>query len=277
MPVPPPLDPNERDWLGTIPLTKGSNVIVVTVEDDAGNKTPSSITIDYNPASDGVPPGITIVNPIVDVYDTTSSPILITVSVTDNDGIASVTWTNDGTGSSGVGTFVNGTTWDASVALSAGVNTIVLTAHDASGNIAQDSVIVNFSPVVGVDIANPVVAITSHPTGVPLNVSSPLLTLSGTASDNVLVADVVWLNAATSASGGADGTTTWDAPLVLVPGTNVITLRVYDSSGNTDTDQITINYSPPPPFVPAGHCGLLGVDGLVLVAAAWLLRRRRAS
>lgn len=278
VPVPAVADPNERDWLGTVPLAKGNNVIVVTVVDDAGNKTTSTITISYDPASDGIPPGITIVNPATNVYDTTTSPVLITVSATDNDGIASVTWTNSGTGSSGYATFMTGTNnWNALIAMSAGVNTIVFTAHDPSGNTDQDSMIVNFSPVVGVDIANPVVNITSHPTGVPLNVSSPTITLSGIASDNVLVADVVWLNAATSASGGADGTTTWDAPLVLVPGTNVITLRVYDSSGNTDTDQITINYSPPPPYVPAGHCGLLGVDGLVLAAAALLLRRRRAS
>jgi MYXO-CTERM domain-containing protein len=221
-----------------------------------------------------VPPAITITGPtLLDVWDASSSPLLLTMAVLDNVGVASVTFFNAATGGDGVGTPVVADTWTASVALALGANPITVTVRDPAGNTATDALVVNFIPGPG-DSSNPVVTITSHPTGTTLDWASSVIDLAGIASDNVQIATVIWSNAANARSGSADGTDAWTTTLLLVPGINVITMRTYDTSGNTDTDQITILYTPPPlppEHIPGGHCGLLGLEVLALIA----LRRRR--
>jgi hypothetical protein len=65
------------------------------------------------------------------------------------------------------------------------------------------------------------------------------IAISGTAADNVAVADVQW-----STSGGdfgmATGTTVWTATVPLLVGTNVVTLRAYDAAGNSGWRAMTI-------------------------------------
>ncbi|HYE99431.1 MAG TPA: hypothetical protein VEJ18_11000, partial [Planctomycetota bacterium] len=265
------------DWDADVPLASGVNVIVVTAVDDAGNTTSATITITYDSPSDAVLPAVTIAGPtLLDLWDASTSPLTLTISATDNVGIAAVTWSNAGTGGDGVASLVGGSTWTADVALAQGANTITVTARDAAGNTATDTLIVNF--VVAPDAADPTVTITSHPTGTTVNVSDALLLLGGTASDNTAVAGVVWTNAATGGTGGADGTTTWAAGVLLVDGINVITVRAYDSTGRVDTDQITVLYTAPPlppEVLPSGHCGLLGGEALLLLLGLPALRRRR--
>lgn len=261
-------------WAASIPLTNGTNVIVATAVDDAGNTTTATISIDFDSGADVSTPSISFTGPVPLLDPWTSSPILVTLDVTDDIGVASVTWTNSGTGGNGIATFVSGTTWTASVALALGTNRLTFTAFDAAGNTATDVLTVNFFPTPG-DTSNPVVTIVNPPTGVPLNVTVAALTLSGTASDNVAVAEVIWSNVATGETGSADGTNTWTGTLILTPGTNVITVRVFDTSGNTDTDQLTVVYSPPAPVIPAGHCGLLGLEGFLLLALCRRLARRK--
>jgi hypothetical protein len=279
----PPAGGTVVSWDADVPLTAGANVIVVTARDDAGNTTTATITVTYNPSSDAIPPAVTIALPtLLDLWDSTVSPIGLGITASDNagtSGVASVTWFNAATGGDGVATYVLGTTWTASVGLAAGANTITVTAYDPAGNTATDFIIVNFIPPPG-DSANPVVTITSHPTGTTLAWAASTIPLGGTASDNVAIATVVWLNALTGMSGSADGTDVWTAAILLGPGINVLTVRTYDTSGNTDTDQITVTYTPPPPppeFVPAGHCGLTGLDGITLLALLALAKRLSGS
>ncbi len=268
------------NWTADIPLANGANVIVVTAVDDAGNTASATIVVDFQSGADGVPPTVSVTGPtLADVYDSTVSPLLITISATDDVGVSSVRWTNSGTGGDGTAVPGLGTVWTTTVGLAFGANVITITARDPAGNTAVDTLIVNFVPAPG-DAAAPLVTILTPPTGATVNAAGVTLDMAGTASDNVDLATVVWSNPATGETGSADGLNTWTLTLNLAAGINIITVRAYDTSGNTDTDVITVLYTPPPPppeEVPAGSCGLVGLDAWLLLVglAAW--RRRSTS
>jgi hypothetical protein len=270
--------PNPVNWSADIPLVNGINEIVATATDDAGNSATATIFISYDSGSDGVLPGITVTGPtLLSIYSSTSSPLLVTLSATDDVGVAAVRWTNSEMGADGSATPGPGTAWTADIPLILGSNTLTFTASDPSGNAATDTLTVNFLPPPG-DGSAPLVSITSHSTASSLGVSVQGLTLSGIASDNVLVTGITWANAADGSGGSADGTTSWLVDLNLVSGINIITIKAYDSSGNVDTDQITVVYTPPPPppeEQAAGYCGLLGIETFGVLAMIALLRRRR--
>lgn len=61
--------------------------------------------------------------------------------------------------------------------------------------------------------------------------SEATITLRGSASDNVGVAQVTWTNSV-GFSGTASGTTSWQASVPLRVGTNTITIRAWDAAGN---------------------------------------------
>jgi hypothetical protein len=94
------------------------------------------------------------------------------------------------------------------------------------------------------DLAKPVIAVTSVVTntgGVPTS-----LIISGTATDNVAVTNVLyslnhadWTNATTGNSWS-----NWTVQVTMVPGTNTVSLRAVDSSGNqaTTTNAVKIFY-----------------------------------
>ncbi|HEX7897447.1 MAG TPA: SBBP repeat-containing protein [Planctomycetota bacterium] len=269
-------------WTTNVPLTSGPNVIVVTAVDDAGNLATDSVTVTYTPATaDTTDPILTIDQPVnTDLYTAVSSPLDITVLATDNDGVAAVTWTNSGTG--GAGTATPSATvpeWTLRVGLALGTNLIKVTAVDPSGNTSSDTLIVTFTPAAP-DGIPPSITIVSPPSATTFNTAVGTVTVTGTSLDGTAVAEVVWINGASLVTGSAIGTLAWTADVPLVPGINVLTFRVYDTSGNTLDSQLTVLYTPPPPppeDVPAGSCGLLGLDAwaLLLGLAAW--RRRRST
>src|SRR5207247_5085435 len=95
------------------------------------------------------------------------------------------------------------------------------------------------------------------------------LTLGGTASDDVGVAQVTWVNSA-GASGTATGTTSWTASgIVLQPGANGLTVTATDAAGNTATDTLTVTLSdttPPAVSITAPAAGAT-VTGTITVSA----------
>lgn len=97
----------------------------------------------------------------------------------------------------------------------------------------------------GADVTIPTVTITGPTSSPTYDTTTGILTLSGTASDNVAVALVSWSNDR-GGGGTATGTTSWTIPLIALEGANVITVRSQDSSGNLSTpDTITVTYTPP--------------------------------
>jgi hypothetical protein len=82
-----------------------------------------------------------------------------------------------------------------------------------------------------------------------LRISSPASTiaatsrasfpLKGTASDNIGVVSVKWWNSA-GGSGDATGTNFWSVEVPVSLGTNAITIRAFDSAGNSSWRAVTV-------------------------------------
>ena len=88
----------------------------------------------------------------------------------------------------------------------------------------------------------PVIIIDSPTSDPTYNISGNTINISGTASDNVEVTEVTWVNSTTGGSGVAVGTTSWSiANIPLDAGNNSITITARDPSGRLGTDSITVN------------------------------------
>ncbi|SEC18389.1 S-layer homology domain-containing protein [Paenibacillus sp. GP183] len=99
------------------------------------------------------------------------------------------------------------------------------------------------------DTTPPIVQITSPTvTGTTYTVSTPTITVSGTAWDNISVDGVAYsltVSGVTYKQGTAIGTTNWSVPdLQLQQGNNVVTITAKDLSGNTTSKSISIIYTP---------------------------------
>jgi hypothetical protein len=94
------------------------------------------------------------------------------------------------------------------------------------------------NPPSGADTTPPSLRIVS-PGSTIVSTSSPAISLSGTASDNVGVTAVKW-STSTGASGDASGAASWSVRAPLLVGTNVVTVRAYDAAGNSTWRSITV-------------------------------------
>ncbi|NKE72969.1 fibronectin type III domain-containing protein [Candidatus Manganitrophus noduliformans] len=128
----------------------------------------------------------------------------------------------------------------------AGVTKVTTKFNGQSAHInitVTDSV----SPHTPSDQSSPSIAITTPTTASTYNTTSSTVTLSGTASDNVGVTQVSWVNSR-GGSGTASGTTNWSVSnITLQTGDNVITITARDAAGNTASDTLTVTLSVPTP------------------------------
>ena len=191
------------------------------------------------PATDTTPPTASISTPTTATsYSTTSSSINVSGTAADNVGVTQVRWASD-RGGSGV---ANGTTsWSVSgISLVSGTNVITITAFDAAGNQGTDSLTVTYATA---DTTQPTPTISAPTTGTTYPATSSTIALSGTAADNVGVAQVRWTSDR-GGSGVASGTTSWSASgIPLLGGTNVITITAVDAAGNQGADTLTVTYT----------------------------------
>jgi hypothetical protein len=191
-------------------------------------------------ARDTTPPTITITAPTTaSTWTASASPLVVSGTAADNVGVKSVKWSNAATGASGT---ASGTTaWSASIALAAGQNLITVTARDAAANAGSDTITVTYNAA---DTTAPSVIISSPTTANSYCTPASPLGLGGTASDNVGVTSITWMNAASNTWGLVTGTTSWTASVPLLPGGNVITIQAVDAAGNKGTDSITAAWNP---------------------------------
>ncbi|HSR14038.1 MAG TPA: triple tyrosine motif-containing protein, partial [Thermodesulfobacteriota bacterium] len=91
----------------------------------------------------------------------------------------------------------------------------------------------------------PAVRITA-PTSNPLYpTSESVINVSGTASDNVGVTEVTWVNSSTGAAGIASGSSSWAIEgIALKTGSNPISVTAKDAAGNKGTAALTVMYTP---------------------------------
>jgi hypothetical protein len=93
------------------------------------------------------------------------------------------------------------------------------------------------------DTTRPSVTINSPVTSASYISLNSTISLGGTASDNVGVAQVTWSNSL-GGSGTASGTGSWSVgSITLQNGTNTITVTARDAAGNTGIDTLIVTYS----------------------------------
>jgi PA14 domain/Putative Ig domain/Glucodextranase, domain B len=137
------------NWSVSVPLAAGTNKIIVTARDAAGNDASDMITVATTGSggsggsgggTDTTPPSIKITGPTsTGSYTTTASTMTLSGTASDDFGVAQVTWSSDrGNGGTATGT----SNWSGSVPLAAGTNNIIVTARDAAGNDASDVITV---------------------------------------------------------------------------------------------------------------------------------------
>ena len=93
-----------------------------------------------------------------------------------------------------------------------------------------------------IDTVLPTISISSPSNGQTF--TTPTVTVSGTASDNVYVSKVE-VSVGSGSWQTASGTTSWSIQVTLNSGSNTIYARVTDTSGNTKETSVTVNYNPP--------------------------------
>ena len=197
--------------------------------------------------TDTTPPTIAITSPVGSgqTYATGTGTVNVSGTASDNVGVVNVIWANNrGGGGSASGT----TSWSApGIALQSGSNAITVTAYDAAGNNGAATIYVNYTPG---DTTPPTIAITSPVgSGQTYATGTGTVNVSGTASDNVGVVNVIWANNR-GGGGSASGTTSWSAPgIALQSGSNTITVTAYDAAGNNGAATIYVNYTPGVPAV----------------------------
>ncbi len=190
---------------------------------------------------DTIDPTVTITEPTSgSTYSTSSAELNIGGTATDNVAVTSVRWTNSRGGS---GTCSGTSSWSKNnIDLSSGKNVITVTARDAAGNTATDTLTVTYTPP---DTTGPTVTITEPTSGSTYSTSIAELNIGGTATDNVAVTSVRWTNSR-GGSGTCSGTSSWSKNNIdLSSGKNVITVTARDAAGNTATDTLTVTYTPP--------------------------------
>jgi len=219
-----------------IALQSGSNILTVTARDAAGNTNTDTLTVTYTP--DTTAPVVQITGPTSNATLTVAAtPMTLSGTASDAVGVTQVSWSNSRGGS---GTATGTTSWSVSnLALQTGSNVLTVTARDAAGNVRTDSLTVTYN-----DTTQPAVSITSPTSNATLTTTASPLTLGGSASDNVAVTQVSWVNNR-GGSGTATGTTSWSASgIVLLSGSNTLTVTARDAAGNTRTDTLTVTYNP---------------------------------
>ncbi len=182
-------------------------------------------------------PTVTITSPTSDnSYNTSEDSLDISGTASDNVGITRVTWSNDRGGS---GDCTGATSWSASdISLYDGANIITITAQDAAGNTATDTL-----TVTKTEDAPPTISFAFPTTGGSYETTQSQLSIGGTASDDMGIAQVTWANDR-GGSGTCTGTTSWSASgIALYEGANVITATAQDTAGQTTSTTLTVNKS----------------------------------
>ena len=129
--------------VGGITLQAGTNILIVTARDTAGNTQSDTLIVTYTP-----PPTssltVTIRYPTSDpTYQASTKSLIMMGKVSGGHDVKRLTWTNDrgGSGNASAGTS-SGTT--SMIYLEPGTNAITVTAIDMAGNTGRDTLVVNY-------------------------------------------------------------------------------------------------------------------------------------
>jgi hypothetical protein len=221
------------NWTADITLRRGTNVITVVAWDAAGNHTTATVTVVYDPA-DTTNPSVAITTPVSNAA--AGTPATVAGTASDDVGVTGIRWGNEATGASG--RLTPGANWTVDIPLKAGANRIVVTVSDLAGNEASATRTLNYAPAA--EGAAPTIMVTTPAPPPTAVVDVSPFAVIGTASDATGISRVTWSNAASGASGVAQGADDWTADVPLLLGTNLITVTAEDPFGNAASAQVTL-------------------------------------
>jgi hypothetical protein len=214
-------------WSAAIALQIGTNVLTVTGTDAAGNRGTATITVTRNS-----PPTLAAVSNQTNAQGQAAS---LQLSGADADGDV-LSYGGNGLPT---GLAINVSTGRISgTPTKAGTYPVTVTVSDGMQTATR-----SFTwTITGGDTVAPAVTITGPTTSASYTTTSSTISLRGTASDNIGVTQVSWVNSR-GGSGIATGTTSWSAGISLQSGSNVLTVTARDAAGNTKTDVLTVTFN----------------------------------
>jgi len=245
----------------SIPLAMGDNIITVLANDTVC----ATLTIHAIDPTIAALVNVGISKPTTG--PTISQPLNITATATSTTGLTmhSVNWYNS-TGLSGSLTLKSGSYTGGKGILQPGTNEITVVATDTLGNTG-----INSTKPVYLDDDGPTLNITSPYSGAVYNTTNQYITISGNSDDNVGFnppngSPLTWSNSRDSGNGGGNCNVTgiitppvaptsipnipghvkvtWTTPVFrLYKGLNNITVVATDTSLNTNTATVVVNYA----------------------------------
>ena len=216
------------------PSAAGTYNVTILVTDSLVTVSRSFVWTITSPAADTTAPALTITS---HTNGQTLSAASVTISGTATDsgrggnGVSSVT-VNSQAATGGTASGSTTASWSRTLTLTPGANTIAVQATDTRGNIATQSLTLNYS-IAPVPNLNPTISITSAANFETTNTTT---TITATVADpNGTVASVGWARTyPTTASGSCSvvsGTATCSGVGLVGKANNAFTLTVTDNNG----------------------------------------------
>ena len=208
------------------------------------------------PSPDPAPTSPLVIAVIAPPSTTTSASISLSGTASGGSGSVQVSWT---TAAGATGVAQGSSSWFIpAIPLTAGANTINVTAEDSLGNLVTSSVTVTYqsttpppsdpnpppappnpNPPSGPGTTPPSLTILSPSTTNYVTAASSLV-VSGIATDNAGVTSVTWATS-NGTTGTANGATNWSTPAIpLYVGATTIIITASDAAGNTTWRSLTV-------------------------------------
>ncbi|GEM_PF-2031113 len=212
----------ENIWEGSIVAEEGTHAVSVSASDVAGNTAIDESASYTATTSDKTAPVINSVT-LSDSTPETGNSITVTVDVTDNVGVNSVT-------ASGV-SLVNtgGNIWGGSIVAEEGTHTVSVSAYDNSGNAGVDES-VSYTATTS-DKTAPLINSVSLSSTTPETGDS--ITVTVDVTDNVGVSSVTTSGVSLVNTGG----NIWKGDITAIEGTHTISVTASDAAGNSAVDE----------------------------------------
>ena len=250
--------------LDSVPLQEGPNTIFVQAFDKSlrTNHTEQSISVVYNKyALDRKPPSILFAT--LHSGDTVyKSTVTVAVDVVDESGVARVTCNGD----TMQPPIAASSTYTASVHLSLGSNSFVVEATDSRGNVADDTLVLNYAVQTGVDTVPPTVQIIAPTPNQQVRSTDDTVTVTVTALDNSGISAVRINGANATLHNGIY----WTSVVPLVHGYDTIRVVAIDSSAkrNSKSDSVIVVRNSPPVMQDTSLTLTLGQKASITLCAA---------
>lgn len=263
---------NDRFTCASLALVVGDNQLTVTARDASDNVAELRFVLQRTPPPDDTPPSIVIIAPEEGASVGVSS-LPVTADVSDEGGVASVTYATDHGDSGTCAPETESDTWTCGpIPIPVGTTTISVTAIDASDNVAGATVTVtreDSEPIP--DVTPPTVEIVDPPDGATVAASEVMVDV--VASDEGGVASVSFATdrgasgACTLAFGGGYAC----GPVPLPVGFTAITVTAEDAAGNSANATITVERIEPADETPPTVAIVDPPDGASVTASEVML------